>query len=32
VTAAIKDAGDDDLVCITGSFYMVASAREFLLN
>lgn len=32
VTAAIKEAGDDDLICITGSFYMVASAREFLLE
>ena len=32
VTTAIKEAGSDDLICITGSFYMVASAREFLLE
>lgn len=32
VEAGIKAAGPDDLVVITGSFYMVAEAREHLLK
>ncbi len=32
VTAALQKAERDDLVCITGSFYMVADARRFLLE
>lgn len=32
VSAALEDANPDDLVCITGSFYMVADAREYLLK
>jgi dihydrofolate synthase/folylpolyglutamate synthase len=32
VEAALMEAGPDDLVCITGSFYMVSDARSFLLN
>ncbi|MFZ5647961.1 MAG: glutamate ligase domain-containing protein, partial [Bacillota bacterium] len=31
VRAALEMAGDDDLVVITGSFYMVAEARELFL-
>ncbi|MTI84821.1 MAG: bifunctional folylpolyglutamate synthase/dihydrofolate synthase [Firmicutes bacterium] len=32
VTQGIEDAGSGDLVCITGSFYMVAEAREYLVS
>jgi len=32
VDAALKDAGPEDLVCITGSFYMVSDARAYLLE
>jgi dihydrofolate synthase/folylpolyglutamate synthase len=32
VSAALEEANPDDLVCITGSFYMVADAREYLLK
>ncbi len=31
VTQGIEAAGSGDLVCITGSFYMVAEAREYLV-
>jgi dihydrofolate synthase/folylpolyglutamate synthase len=30
VDAALKEAGCEDLVCVTGSFYMVAEARAYL--
>lgn len=30
VDAALKEAGPEDLVCVTGSFYMVAEARAYL--
>ncbi len=30
VDAALKEAGAEDLVCVTGSFYMVAEARAYL--
>ncbi len=30
VEAALQEAGAEDLVCITGSFYMVAEARAYL--
>ncbi len=32
VDAAIEEAGPEDLVCITGSFYMVSDARAYLLD
>lgn len=32
VTAALNEAQSDDMICITGSFYMVADARNFLLE
>lgn len=32
VQAGLEEAGPDDLVCITGSLYMVAEAREALLG
>lgn len=32
VLKALEEADGKDMVCITGSFYMVASAREFLLK
>lgn len=32
VDAALEEAGPEDLVCITGSFYMVADARAYLLK
>jgi len=32
VQAGLEEAGPDDLVCITGSLYMVAEARETLLG
>jgi dihydrofolate synthase/folylpolyglutamate synthase len=30
VDAALKEAGGEDLICVTGSFYMVAEARAYL--
>jgi len=30
VDAALEEAGPEDLVCVTGSFYMVAEARAYL--
>ncbi len=30
VEAALNEAGPEDLVCVTGSFYMVAEARAYL--
>ncbi len=30
VDAALKETGCEDLVCVTGSFYMVAEARAHL--
>ena len=32
VDAAFEQAERDDLICITGSFYMVADARKYLLE
>jgi dihydrofolate synthase/folylpolyglutamate synthase len=32
VDAALKEASTEDLVCVTGSFYMVADARAYLLE
>lgn len=32
VDAALEQAERDDLICITGSFYMVADARKYLLE
>ncbi len=32
VAEAIKEADDQDMICITGSFYMVAEARGYLLE
>ncbi|MGB9791767.1 MAG: bifunctional folylpolyglutamate synthase/dihydrofolate synthase [Thermacetogeniaceae bacterium] len=32
VDAALEEAGPEDLVCITGSFYMVSDARAYLLD
>lgn len=32
VDAALQAAGPEDLVCITGSFYMVSDARAYLLK
>ncbi|MCF8010546.1 MAG: bifunctional folylpolyglutamate synthase/dihydrofolate synthase [Clostridiales bacterium] len=32
VYRGISMAGDEDIVCITGSFYMVAEAREYLVE
>ncbi|ACV64076.1 FolC bifunctional protein [Desulfofarcimen acetoxidans DSM 771] len=32
VDAAMSMAGEEDLVCITGSFYMVAEAREHVMH
>lgn len=32
VAAALEQAESDDLVCVTGSFYMVADARAYLLQ
>ncbi len=32
VDAALNDAGPEDMVCITGSFYMVSDARAYLLE
>jgi len=32
VDAAVEQADKEDLICITGSFYMVADARKYFLN